>query len=232
MQWTAWSRVRGYLLTITMVLITGIPSYSTTIEGTSSGIFVNPAGPAGMIAVGTGTDTFAWGIGEQSYLDFSGSTIRTEFDTIFSFGTLSYYNGSIVPNTHADSVDLSINLNLISPAGINQDFSYNLSLINTPNTGDPYASADYVTFPSIFPASTFSYNGTDYTLGFIGFGEITNNGFSMVNEFHVMEGCSANAQLLGKITENTNVVPEPSTFVLFGGGIAGLALYARKRKKD
>lgn len=226
------SKVFIVLMTIALFCT---PAYAATIEGSSSGIFINPVGPTGMVTSGVGTNSFSWGTGyttPPSRLTFTGSSvISTEFDTLFSFGTLSYFNGAIYTGTVADQVSLSVNLSLTAPSGLSQDFTYDLSLINTLNSGGPVANADFVVFPTVFPSSSFSIGGTDYTLAFAGFGEIGSGGFSLVDQFHVYEGSTASAQLFGKITEQAAPVPEPSTILLLGSGLLGLGLYGRKRKK-
>lgn len=202
---------------------------ASPIEGSTTGIFVNPIGPAGMITTGVGTNNFTWGSGSPSSLHYTGAAISTDFNTIFSFGTLNYYNGVIAAGTEANSVDLLVNLSLTTPAGINQNFGYLLSLINTLNTSDPAASADYVIFPTAFPTTSFSVGGINYTLAFAGFGSISSGGFSITNEFHVLEGQTASAQLLGSITASQ--VPEPSTLLLLGSGLLGFGFFARKRMR-
>jgi hypothetical protein len=213
---------------LTLLLSTSA-AYAIPIEGGSSGVFTNPTGPSGMVTSGAGTDTFTWGIGNPpSSLNFSGSTFAVETDQLFSFGTLSYHNGTITANTGADSVNLNILLSLTNPAGIDETFVYNLSLINTPNTTDPLASADYIYLPSTLPDAVFSVGSLDYTLEFVGFGSISGSGYSTVESFHVLEGSAASAQLLGRVTVSS--VPEPASMALMCLGLAGLSVSKRRKK--
>ncbi len=205
------------------------PAQAATIEGSSSGIFTNPEGPAGMVANGVGTNNFSWGTGygtPASALNFAGNSFSVETDNLFSFGTLSYYNGSVLTGTEANSVDLSVQFSLTAPTGSVENFTYDLGLINTPNTGNPYNSADYVTWTNVNSTSSFNANGVTYQLEFIGFGEIQGAGFAGVDSFHVLENGQGSAELIGKVS----VVPIPTTLLIFGSGLVGLVGWRRRKK--
>ena len=203
------------------------------IAGGSSGIFTNPTGPPDMITTGVGTSTFTWGEGDPSpsSLRFIGNPFSVNTGDPFSFGTLGYFNGTIFADTEADSVDLRVTLTLTTPAGISQNFIYTLGLINTDNTGDPLASADIVNFPSSLPNTFFTTGGVNYTLEFLGFGTIVGSGFSTVGNFHVLEGGTASAQLLGRITPAPTAVPEPSTILLLAVGLMGFPVLRRGNQR-
>ena len=222
------------ILSIFMLLIVS-NLQAIPVEGTSSGIFVNPTGPSGMIVTGVGTNNFTWGNGAPfssppSSLSFAGNPFSVNTDDTFSFGTLDYFNGTIAAGTQANAVDLNVTLTLTSPSGIIEDFIYNLGLINTTNTGDPNASADIVNLPNSVPDSFFTVAGIDYTLEFLGFGEISGSGFiTTIDNFHVLEGRTASAQLFGRVTSDFRPVPEPATMLLLGTGLAGLLGFGRKK---
>jgi hypothetical protein len=203
--------------------------FALPIIGSSSGVFVNPVGNTYS---GVGTSDFYWGTGmpDRSSLKFAGTSFSTNTDVDFSFGTLTYHNGTIVSGTGADAIDLSTTLNLTTPVGL-QAFTYNFQLINTLNTTNPSASADYVLFPNAFPTQTFNYAGTQYTLQLTGFGNPASGGFSMINEFHVFENTTASAQLIGRVTANIpSSVPEPTLFSMLGMALFGLVAVARRKK--
>ena len=228
----------AFTLTIgVLFLTTGLQA--APIIGGSSGTFENPIGPGVPSDVtGVGTNFFTWGDGSafgspSSSLGFAGTAFSTFTETVFSFGTLTFFNGTIAEATQADSVDLEVTLSLTTPAGVNQEFTYLMQLINTLNTSDPNASADIINFPNFFPDQTFNVNDTLHTLKLIGFGAVSGGGFTTISSFNVLEGQSASADLLGKVTVETNeVIPEPSTYLLFGIGILSIiGMSYRRRKK-
>jgi hypothetical protein len=206
----------------------------------SSGVLVNATGAPNLSIGGIGTNTFNWGIGvgsPPSSLSFVGKNVEGAFpEQPFVIGSLSYFNGSVQAGTEAYSVGLKTTLTF---AGLTQSFDYGLKLINTPNTSNPVASADSVLLSNSLPSARFDLNGVSYTVN-LAFGTVTGGGFSQVNQFFVVEGGSASADLIGSITANTSttpttpggggggggvptVVPEPST-VLGGISAGGLIL--------
>jgi hypothetical protein len=206
---------------------------ATPIAGSSEGIFVNPQGPWGMQVSGVGTKHFQWGEAVSttppSWLEFTGRGFSGATDEVFTFGQLNYYNGTVWGGSEANTVDLQVNLSLSAPS-LEQDFSFGLNLLATTNYGiDPWADADFVELSSSFSGSNFSIDGVDYTLEFIGFGDVGPAGqVSTINRFHVLENGSASAGLLGRIT--VAPVPEPATFSFLALSLLGLVGLQRRRR--
>ena len=201
-------------------------------EGSSTGTFENPAGPPWMVTTGVGSNNFTWGTGSSpSSLSYTGNLFDANENDPFIFGSLNYFNGAISLGTGANSVDLSIVLDFASPSSFSESFVYDLGLINTPNTSDPNASADIVSFDNTVPSNFFSFAGIDYTLEFLGFGTLSGSGFSIEDSFLVLENASASVDLVGRITSTPSVgVAEPQTTLLLILGLAGIAMATRKRK--
>jgi hypothetical protein len=135
------------------ILLIASGALAIDFNGTSSGTFINPVGPSGMVTTGVGTSAFTWGTGVNSppsSLGFTGGTFTGFYDQEFSFGTLTYFNGTIASGSEANAVTLDALLTFTLPSGITQNFNFPLGLINTPNTTDPNASADYQDVEKLF----------------------------------------------------------------------------------
>ena len=170
--------------------------------GTSAAVFVNPQ-PANAAVAGVGTDSFAWGQGGgASTLTFIGTGFSRAFGEIFSLGTLIYSNGASTSGV-ATSVDFRVTITLTVPGAVSQPFTQSFALINTPNIDNqPGPSADIVFVPSDFPDAVFELEGVSYTLNILGFGVVTGQGHvQALRKFHVREGETATAQLLGLISQ-------------------------------
>jgi len=218
---------RGICIATIAACIAWVPKAGAiTFDGTSSGIFLNPAGGSGLVTTGNGTNFLTWGTGVggtwPSWLYFGGTNFAgVAPDQAFWLGGLSYFNGTVLSGTEAYLADFRTSLAFTNPDGLTRIFDFNFQLINTPNTADPIASADSVFFSPNLPTTSFNVDGIDYTLE-LAFWSVDD--FSNMDHFSVLEGETASASLIGKITAiNPPSVPDTgSTLALMAMAVVGL----------
>lgn len=166
--------------------------------GSTSGIFQNSTGPAGKVVSGEGTSSFSWGTGPSSVTFIGRPSFSSGIGTTFEVGSIAFHNGTNATGSSADTVDLALTLNFTAPSMLASTSTYTLRLINTPNIGDANANADILQFPSELPAQVFTIDGVEYTLA-LDVGTVTGSGFTSQHSFHVLEGATATATLVGTI---------------------------------
>ena len=225
-----------FAVAATLVALGSVPARSDDVSGSASGVFVNPQ-PAGAVTTGVGTSDLKYGVGFggslPNELSFSGSTFAGPFETPFTVGTLSYFNGTTFQGTEPSAVDLAVTIAFTAPVGLGAVLStFTLSLNSTPNFGTPDQNADFVFFPSSFSTTVFDIGGTSYTVKLLGFDNVVGDGFlaSDGNELHVREGSRATAGLLAVVTSQVPAVPEPSTWAMMFLGFASVGFMAHRRK--
>ncbi|TLD70736.1 PEP-CTERM sorting domain-containing protein [Phragmitibacter flavus] len=210
---------------------------TSAFTGSVQGEFQNPAGPSGMVSsIYDGGSSFMWGTADEhshpSKLEFNGFDFNEiSPETYFTLGDLYYKNGTIIAGTEAESVDLMLEFSFVNPAGLpDQNTVFTQILTNTTNTGDPYADADIIVLGNTSAPLNFQdAMGNSYSLQ-LGFGTVSGDGFSSIDQFHVKEGKSATAHLVGKFTVTPPVVPVPepsgALLVLTAGA---LCIFRRRR---
>jgi hypothetical protein len=214
-----------------------VPAIAADVVGSASAVFSNPT-PSGTVFTGNNTNNFHYGDNTgtgtpQNQLTFTGATFSSAFETPFLVGSLFYFNGTTGVGTNPTAVDLVLSTNFSTPSLPTVVSSFGLSLIVTPNTSDPDASADFVVLPSIFSPTVFNIGGTNYTVKLTGFGNVVGDGFleSSGTQLHVREGLSATADLFAEVTTDiSGGVPEPSTWAMMILGFAGVGVMAYRRK--
>jgi hypothetical protein len=199
-----------------------------TFTGSTTAAFANPTGAPGMVTNfiynPNGNRVFEWGTPISGSASSAVGFVPTTFagvstDQYFKLGDLAYRNGEVYAGTEANSVDLLTYLNFTSPSGITGRYNFSLKLINTPNTGNPAASADTVLLSAYFPTTFFTSGGINYSLN-IGLGTL--NGFDPTNALTVPEGGFAMKQIVGKIT--AQAVPDSgSSLALMAIALVGLS---------
>ena len=204
------------------------------ITGTTSGVFENPYGPAGMVTSGVGTSTMTWGVGSPppvNSVSFAGLAFDTFTEVNFKLGDFAYYNGTVVAGTEANGFDLVVSVEFTLPTGITEVFTFPITVNNTPNTGTPQEQADVLTLAQLYSMQTFVYDGVTYQVHLLGWQNPNADGFVVGgNEFHVYENGTGSAELWGKVTQEIVGVPDPaSTLLLLGMSLAGLAAWRRRR---
>ncbi|MBV6624363.1 MAG: choice-of-anchor K domain-containing protein [Rivularia sp. (in: Bacteria)] len=225
-----------------LVAISGIISCSSqaravTFSGNVNGSWEKPtAGSINTDPYYTGVDTkaFTWGDptlfkdASANQLVFEGSPFSVDEGSLFKIGDLTYVNGTVLLGTSVESVPLNLNLSFDKPSELDQFFSYQFDLQNTPNlSDDPDLNADFVVVSQNDAKSNFVYNGDLYSLSLTGFSQ--DNGETNVNEFRVREGEKTTAAIYGQINKVyfSKTVPEPG----FPIGLSLLGVYFIARRK-
>lgn len=111
------------------------------------------------------------------------------------------FNGNTFYNSEADSVTLSINLNLTNPAkqGV---VHIDLGLISTENTDDKLASADIVELKNPTTDFKVTVDGVEYRLELSWVSQDAGAGVVQGNQFLVYESATANALLRARFVPN------------------------------
>ena len=185
-------------------------------SGSADGKFANAEGPNHMdIEFLEDGRRFEWGTEavRQGFLipnsmTFEGASFENvEPETEFLIGTLTYYNGTTLVNTVADTVSLNVTLDL-SSAGAVEELDFEMSLESTMNHAwqSDDQNADFVRLNNVATQFTTVLNGQTYYL-VLSFGEHTPNGFTTINEFHVHEGASATGNIYGRLTTTPPTQP-------------------------
>lgn len=176
---------------------------------------------------------FNWGnpqYGASNQLTFNGKKWESGLNQAFSLGTMTYRNGSVY-NGLIESVDLSINLFGSEPTDFNEFMSYQLPIINTPNTtGNKYSDADYL---SILDNNNHVFTLDDLSYNFKVLGFSIDGGKSLFTNFISPEGSIVSADLYGQFSiaggSEPSPVPVPPTFILLASGLFTLGFIRRKQ---
>ncbi|MFD0892543.1 choice-of-anchor K domain-containing protein [Luteolibacter ambystomatis] len=208
-------------------------------DGYASGFDLKDA-PSGMTSSGpAGSAGFQWGkasanssYAHSSALWFAPTDVGSVSpEQVFKIADLYYRNGTIVTNTGATAVDLSLKLTFANGSGLSPVTSvFNMVLENTLNSNDPAASADIVRLGNTSSPLTFKdASGNTYylNLSFRPDANTLGNTLSTADEFRVYEGTQGKAELWGQFSTSPapSPVPEPSAALL--GGLASLLLLRR-----
>ncbi len=179
-----------------------------------------------------GTSSVSWGNATgagfaQSSLTFTPAPfLNVAVGQVFTLGTLRYFNGTTFSGTSIGAITLSIATTSATPALNGQVLLLPFSIFPTPNGVSPDADADFVYFSNATNFGSFRVREAEFaTVQLLSrFGSLHNEGFGQI--------VAATNSQSGFLTSSiqAQLVPEPSTLLLSGVGVA-LVLFASRRRR-
>lgn len=209
-------------------IVQAVPISLTNIDGDWQN--ATPASNADIVNSGTngGISTASWGASGvfSSYVFVSGATPKVvESDgAIFQIGTFTHNNFPIPSGTSITAIDLLLGIEAFGLVDLSATFNYTHN--ETPNIGDAKNQRDIVTITNPILNAEFDYGGNTFYFNLVGFSQ--DGGANVASIFKTYENYSNVAGLYARVTSSP--IPEPTTMLLFGAGLAGLAAVGRRRK--
>ena len=181
--------------------------------------------PLSIVRWGEPADT------RQSGYDFL--AVTTPFDavvdgTAFNLGTFTHHNYPVFAPS-LTSIDLDVSISIFGFGMLSPAFHFTHS--ETPNNASPATNPlnnDLITLANPTLNATFSDGIDTYFFNLIGFS--TNGGTTIASNFSTVETQSNDAALYARITSRPITTPEPTTLLLLGLGLMGLAGVRRYKK--
>lgn len=248
-------KLKTFLPLLAVALPVFLPGASEALPFSYSlnGTFNNPVGSNNMAVSGVGTNQISYGQTlDQSSITFTTSSINQSvlnFGQLFPLAYLAFDNTPIGPIEGAPtsiSLDMAFNL----PAPYNQTASltrsYDIGIVTTPGADVD----DTLMLPDFSSAAPIWFSWGDASTGIYGaqlrletFSLVNTSAFTPIDNWSVPEGETDHIVLGAQFTQPvlmmapaqppTSTVPEPSTLVLLGTGLAGYAATGlRKRSKS
>ncbi len=153
----------------------------------------------------------------------------------FVLGVFEHVNFPIGVGGGITAVDLEVNFNIVGAASSPNTATFQFEFTETPNNDSPCAidgtespCPDLVGFSNNgISESVVNVNGTDFDLQILGF-QVDG---SLVENFITAENATNTAPLLAQFVQSQPTIPEPSTVILLGTGLAGLAMWRIRQTK-
>ena len=182
------------------------PEATIRFAGHADGTFFDPTGQSDLKSnlIGGGRDNyFEWGdptsgFSKGSNITFTGKSFKdVGVGDLFELGNMKFQNNTIWDGTDAYTVKFDLDLGLETPE-LTGSLGFSFDLYSTKNSSENTddENADYFTFGNFSADFATEIEGQLYGLS-LRFGEVNNNGFSTIDEFHTHEGKTAQGTLYG-----------------------------------
>lgn len=164
-----------------------------------------------------------WGDGVPSQLIFSGASFSAAPGQPFDMGTITFFNGSNLLQSLIFGADLTLTFNLTLGTAVTPEIIH-VGMVSTANDGSGQANADFLTFAPLTPHDLSVFESGAATAHLIG--EIIGDPYALLLDI-VLDPNSIDTGFISS-GPTGSPLPEPSTTVILGLGLATLVAFGRR----